>query len=198
MKKTRTASHLLLVIISFFIVLFSGSVIATEHYGMPHTTSLVETHDTESYRVVSPTGSGQSLQIHKDTTIGIPESTTTNGYIVPQQNSVRTYGGTDWSNSGGNEQRNGRSDTSGPITEDLLWSGARSSIISWLPVTEGERLFVIRQKGWPGTNNDSPIIAMNLSSGTELWSVNIPYHSGDWTTWIAGAKNGIVDRKSVV
>jgi hypothetical protein len=33
---------------------------------------------------------------------------------------------------------------------------------------------------------------MNLSSGAELWSENIPFHSGDWTTWIAGVKNGIV------
>jgi len=192
MKKNRTASHFLLLNIMIVMALLPWSAIADEQYRMPLTTPLTETHDIESYRVVFPTGSGQSLQIHKDTTIGIPESTTTNGHIVQRQNSVRTYGGTDWSNSGGNAQRNGRSDTTGPITEDLLWSGARSSIISWLPVTEGERLFVIRQKGWPGSNNDSPIVAMNLSNGAELWSVDIPYHSGDWTTWVAGAKNGIV------
>jgi hypothetical protein len=100
--------------------------------------------------------------------------------------------GTDWSNSGGNAQRNGLSTTTGPTTADLLWSGGRSSLISWLPVTEGDRLFVVRQKGWPGSTNDSIIVAMNLVTGDELWTAAIPYHSGDWTTWVAGVKDGHV------
>jgi hypothetical protein len=100
--------------------------------------------------------------------------------------------GTDWSNSGGDTQRNGLSTTTGPTTADLLWSGGRSSLISWLPVTEGDRLFDVRQKGSPGSTNDSIIVAMNLVTGDELWTAAIPYHTGDWTTWVAGVKDGHV------
>lgn len=100
--------------------------------------------------------------------------------------------GADWSNSGGNAQRNAISSSTGPKNSDLLWSGARSSLISWLPVTEENRVFVVRQKGWPGSANDSVVVAMDLLSGEELWCIEIPYHTNDWTTWIAGVKNGRV------
>jgi hypothetical protein len=100
--------------------------------------------------------------------------------------------GSDWTNNGGNAQRNGMMTTTGPTTDDLLWSGAQKSIISWLPVTEGGRLFVVRQNGMPGATNDSLIVAMDLQTGEELWIATIPYHSGDWTTWIAGVNNGHV------
>jgi hypothetical protein len=189
MKNNSIVSWFFLVTIMTIMVLLPGSAVANEHFGIPCAALLNEPQNSTSYHVVAPAGCNQLL-IQKDTTNRIMTSIVTKENN--EQNAALTYGGTDWTNSGGNPQRNGQSDVTGPTTADLLWSGARSSIISWLPVTEGDRLFVIRQKGWPGTTNESPIIAMNLSTGAELWSVNIPYHSGDWTTWIAGVKNGIV------
>lgn len=100
----------------------------------------------------------------------------------------------DWTNSGGNAARNGQTSEVGPDAQDLLWSGGRPSIIAWQPVIEGDRVFMVRQTGFPpgGEPNGSPIVAMDLNTGAELWPapVNIAYNSGDWTTWIAGVKNG--------
>ncbi len=111
---------------------------------------------------------------------------------LPLQQKISLVDGRDWSNAGGNAKRNGLSETKGPSTANLLWSGGRTSIISWLPVTEEDRLFVIRQAGWPGSMHDSPVIAMDLTTGAELWSVEVPYHTNDWTTWVGGVKNGQV------
>jgi len=192
MKQTQTVSHFLLVLSICIIVLLPVGVHATEPYYMTPTNPRGVTSIYESYCAVSSAGNSLPPLVQKDVNGDIQKNVITEEHLIFRHNFVKTDRGTDWSNSGGNVQRNGRSDVTGPLAADLLWSGARSSIISWLPVTEGDRLFVVRQKGWPGTTNDSLIIAMNLSSGAEFWSVNIPYHSGDWTTWIAGVKNGIV------
>lgn len=139
--------------------------------------------------ITTPVGLHNPLQTHHES----PYFTYfTHTPSLQSQASKGTNEGNDWSNSGGNAQRNGQSETTGPLSADLLWSGAKSSIISWLPVTEGNRLFVIRQAGWPGSVNDSPVIAMDLSTGAMLWEQHIPYHTNDWTTWIAGVKNGHV------
>lgn len=100
----------------------------------------------------------------------------------------------DWSNSGGGPERNGRSREVGPDSFNLLWAGAPSSVISWQPVTEGNRVFMVRQTGFPssGEPNGSPVIAKDLTTGATLWTVNIPFNAGDWTTWIAGVKDGRV------
>ncbi len=98
----------------------------------------------------------------------------------------------DWTNSGGNPGRCGLSDENGPLEADLLWSGGPSSLISWQPVIEGGRVFVIRQPAWPGTPGDSPVVCMDLETGEVLWSVDIPYEPGDWITWIGGVENGLV------
>lgn len=99
----------------------------------------------------------------------------------------------DWNNAGGNAGRNGRTSAIGPATAAERWSGGASSIIAWQPVIEGNRLFVVRQTGFPpsGEPNGSKIYAYDLTTGATLWpAVNIPYNAGDWTTWIAGVKNG--------
>ncbi len=101
------------------------------------------------------------------------------------------FGG-DWSNSGGNSGRNGLSSEVGPLNSNLLWSGGRTSLIAWQPVTEGTRVFMIRQLGWAETPDDSPVVCMDIETGEELWAVNIPYETGDWTTWIAGVNDGLV------
>lgn len=100
----------------------------------------------------------------------------------------------DWPSSGGNDRRNGQSSELGPTGLDVQWSGGRSSVIAWQPVIEGRRVFMVRQLGFPPEpqSNLSPVVAMNLDTGAELWSVNIPFQSGDWTTWVAGVKNGRV------
>lgn len=98
----------------------------------------------------------------------------------------------DWANSGGNDQRNGLALEVGPAAAQLLWSSAPSSIIAWLPVIDGRRVYSVRQTGFPpaGEPNGSPIVCQDLDTGAVLWSVNVPHASGDWTTWIAGVSNG--------
>jgi outer membrane protein assembly factor BamB len=102
--------------------------------------------------------------------------------------------GPDWTNSGGNAGRNGLSAERGPEGPDLLWSGGRSSIIGWQPVTEGRRVFIVRQQGAPSLDEpgDSPIVALDLDTGAELWTADLPFNPGEWTTWIAGVKDGRV------
>jgi hypothetical protein len=94
----------------------------------------------------------------------------------------------DWPNSGGNPQRNGQSHEYGPLSANLLWSGSRSSIIAWQPMIAGRRVFVVRQTGFPpgGEPNGSPVLCHDLDTGRELWRADVPFRTGDWTTWILG------------
>jgi hypothetical protein len=99
----------------------------------------------------------------------------------------------DWSNAGGNAGRNGLSDEVGPTAADLAWSEGRTSLIAWLPVTEGDRMFTVRQARWPNQQpNDAYVVATDLIDGHELWAVVLPYNTGDWTPWIAGVRDGKV------
>src|SRR5678816_2795878 len=103
----------------------------------------------------------------------------------------------DWSNSGGNTGRNGQTTEIGPDSATELWppgTSVPSAIISYQPVIEGNRVFMVRQNNFIPNNvpNDSPIVCKNLHTGVTLWTANLPYNSGDWTTWIAGVKNGRV------
>jgi len=100
----------------------------------------------------------------------------------------------DWTNAGGNQGRNGLTAELGPdAAGDVLWTGGvRSSIIAWQPVIAGRRAFMVRQTGFPPEQTGSPVVALNLDTGAELWFKNIPANSGDWTTWVAGVSNGQV------
>jgi len=100
----------------------------------------------------------------------------------------------DWSNSGGNAGRNGRTDEVGPDAPEVLWAGGPSSLIAWQPVVDGERVFVVRQTSFPpaGKPGGSPVFALDLDTGDVLWEVDVPFEPGDWTTWIAGARDGVV------
>jgi hypothetical protein len=75
-----------------------------------------------------------------------------------------------------------------------LWSGGRPSSIAWQPVIDGRTVYSIRQTGFPPEPNsdESPVVAQDLDTGQELWFRYIPFETGDWTTWIAGAKDGLV------
>jgi len=104
----------------------------------------------------------------------------------------------DWGNYGGNNARNGRSDEIGPHAVDLLWSNATDfSIIAWHPFTLGDRVFTIRESGFPqngGSANDA-LIAYDLETGTELWRTTLSF-GGDtnteWIAWLGGARDGKV------
>ncbi len=102
--------------------------------------------------------------------------------------------GGDWSNQGGNAGRNGQGDATAPYAADLIWSGGRSSIIAWHPVIEGKRVIQVRQTGFPpgGEPNGSPVVCQDLDTGAELWAKNIPFNTGDWTTWVGGVNGGRV------
>ena len=97
-----------------------------------------------------------------------------------------------WSNSGGNAARNCQSSEIGPDANDPLWSGAPSSIISWNPAIDGDRVFSVRQTSFPPESTGSPIVAFNIDTGQVLWTRHIPAVSGDWSTWVVGARDNRV------
>jgi len=103
-----------------------------------------------------------------------------------------------WSNYGGNDARNGRTPALGPQTATLAWENADDfSIISWHPFIEGNRVFTVREAGFPtdgGAANDA-IVAYDLASGSELWRVTLPFGgdtSTEWIAWIGAVKDGRV------
>ena len=98
-----------------------------------------------------------------------------------------------WNNIGGNAQRNGLSAQVGPDSQnDVLWSGGPSSLISWPPFVEDGRVVIVRQTGFPpsGEPNGSRIHVLNLETGGSQGTINVPFASGDWTTWVLGVRNG--------
>jgi outer membrane protein assembly factor BamB len=111
--------------------------------------------------------------------------------------SVATAQLQDWSNVGGNGRTNGMVDVVGPDGaegDNVLWQGGDLSFIAWHPVIEGRRVFMVRQIDFPPNPvpNDATIVAHDLDTGAVLWRADLPYEPGDWTTWIAGVKNGRV------
>lgn len=194
-KKFKLPSGNIFIVVIGLILVFC-TVISAQRTNM--NIGLVQSHryDYDGACLISPPGSSiesprlfhtndfLSYKIHQMSQMMLDSSSTKSKSVL--------LDGTDWNNAGGNPERNGLSQTKGPLSADLLWFGGRPSLISWLPVTEDDRLFVIRQAGWPGAAHDSPVVAMDLLTGQELWSVEIPYHTNDWTTWIGGVKNGQV------
>ena len=98
----------------------------------------------------------------------------------------------DWTNSGGNAQRNGMTAAYGPLSPQPLWSSGPPSIAGWQPVVVGDRVFVVRQTAFGGGANDAPIFALDLATGAQLWRRDLPTFPGDWTTHVLGARNGLV------
>jgi hypothetical protein len=107
-------------------------------------------------------------------------------------------GGQDWTNIGGNANRNGRSAVAGPDAATVLWhNNADYSIIAWHPFVYDGRVYVVREWNFPqngGSANDA-IVAYDLADGHELWRVTIPFNGNtnqDWIAWIAGVEGGQV------
>jgi len=82
----------------------------------------------------------------------------------------------DWTNAGGNAARNGQSSEVGPVTKSLAWSGGRTSIIAWQPVTAGRRVFLVRQTSFvpTGVPNEAPVVCQDLDTGAEQWHFDVP------------------------
>lgn len=182
-KNRHHLIHLILCVTIVFFLLCSASVTAQVVSDSPF--FFLSRHKSGECTVITPAGTNAEMRVHQ-------ENIFSESYGGSFSADRLCFDGSDWSNSGGNAQRNGLSTSQGPQSSDLLWSGGRSSIISWLPVTEGNRVYVVRQAGWPGSANDSVVVAMDLLSGQELWCIEIPYHTDDWTTWVAGVNQGIV------
>src|SRR4029079_13317637 len=100
----------------------------------------------------------------------------------------------DWTNSGGDMRRNSQSSETGPGAATVLWTGSRPSIIAWQPVTEGNRVFMVRQTGFPpgGEPFGSTIVCQDLTTGAELWHFDVPFNPNEWTTWVGGVSQGHV------
>ena len=103
-----------------------------------------------------------------------------------------------WSNLGGNAGRNGLVTSIGPRSANPAWSNTDDfSIIAWHPFVEGERVFCVREAGFPANNgpaNDA-IVAYDIETGAELWRTTLPYGgdtSQEWIAYIAGVHDGRV------
>jgi outer membrane protein assembly factor BamB len=105
-------------------------------------------------------------------------------------------GPANWSNFGGNAQRNGRPGGAGPTAPDLLWSNSSDfSIISWHPVISDGRVYAIRQAGFPSAAANDVLLALDLETGAELWRTVVPYGGNsatEWIAYVAGANDGRV------
>ncbi|MFG0326123.1 MAG: PQQ-binding-like beta-propeller repeat protein, partial [Phycisphaerales bacterium JB037] len=101
-----------------------------------------------------------------------------------------------WSNLGGNAQRNGLTTAVGPVSSaDLLWTNSDIfSIISWHPVIEDRRVFVIRETAFPGATPGDLLLCYDLDTGVEVWRVEVPYSNStdDWIAYVAGVNGGRV------
>jgi len=101
---------------------------------------------------------------------------------------------TDWTNAGGNAQRNGATLVFGPTAADLLWSNtADPSIIAWHAASSEGVIATVRQTGFPGATPGDEIVAYDEDTGAEAWRTTLPY-AGDstleWTAWVGGSANG--------
>ncbi len=92
--------------------------------------------------------------------------------------------GDDWTNAGGDPGRNGLSSEIGPATPTVLWAGGLPSLLAWPPVTAGSRVFMVRQASFVPDQvpHDAPVVAMDLDTGAQLWTVDLPWNQGEWTT----------------
>ncbi|MCG3129120.1 MAG: hypothetical protein CHACPFDD_04029 [Phycisphaerae bacterium] len=105
----------------------------------------------------------------------------------------------DWNNIGGNNARNGQSPWNGPTSAaDLIWNNtADPSIIAWAPFTLGDRVFSVREAGFPqngGAANDA-IVCYDIDTGSVHWRKTLPFGGNtatEWIAWILGVRDGRV------
>jgi outer membrane protein assembly factor BamB len=69
-------------------------------------------------------------------------------------------------------------------------------LISWVPLIEGNRVFLVRQTYAQAPYNPPPgearVHCLDLQTGATLWTFDCPFVAGQWTTVVYGAKGGRV------
>lgn len=69
-------------------------------------------------------------------------------------------------------------------------------LISWVPLIEGNRVFMVRQTYAGSPYNPPPgearVHCLDLQTGATLWTFDCPFETGDWTTVVYGVRNGRV------
>ena len=103
----------------------------------------------------------------------------------------------DWPNLSGNASQNGLSTATGPSSATATWSRTNMTcLISWIPVVEGNRVFMVRQTYAQAPYNPPPgearVHCLDLATGSTLWTFDCPFEAGDWTTVVYGARGGRV------
>jgi hypothetical protein len=76
--------------------------------------------------------------------------------------------GQDWNNLGGGPARNGLTTVEGPRSAAALWSNTDDfSLIAWQPVVLDQRVFTIRESGFPqDPGRERSLVAYDLHTGT--------------------------------
>ncbi len=101
----------------------------------------------------------------------------------------------DWSiGTGGNSPRYGYNSAYGPEDTTVLWQGGATSVIAWQPVIDGDIVAVARCADLGDTLHGTKIVAYDLSTGTELWTEDLPidFPSTDWRNHVSAIKDGKV------
>lgn len=83
----------------------------------------------------------------------------------------------DWSVAyGGNSMRTGQVDVVGPATPEVAWSGSLPSNYAGSPLIIGEGLLFADRYEVFGDDSTSFIVAHDLETGVQQWSVQLPPH----------------------
>jgi outer membrane protein assembly factor BamB len=101
----------------------------------------------------------------------------------------------DWiTGNGGHSDRNGRSSEHGPTSPAILWDECpHSSIAPYPPVIGGNVVLTSRLEDINDLVHTTWIVAQDLDTGDELWSVQLPINFPDsWWSRVLAIRDGLV------
>jgi outer membrane protein assembly factor BamB len=103
----------------------------------------------------------------------------------------------DFPHLSGNSRVNGAVSAVGPLTATQIWSRTNMQcLISWVPLIESNRVFLVRQTYAQAPYNPPPgearVHCLDLQTGSTLWTFDCPFSAGQWTTVVYGAQGGRV------
>lgn len=103
----------------------------------------------------------------------------------------------DWSNLSGNARQNSLAAVAGPDAATATWSRSdMPCLIAWSPITEGNRMFTVRQTyafaPYEPPEGDARVHCLDIRTGATLWTFDCPFEAGDWSTVVYGARDGRV------
>ena len=103
----------------------------------------------------------------------------------------------DFPNLSGNASANGMVSGTGPSSASLAWSRTNMQcLISWVPLIDNNRVFLVRQTYASAPYNPPPgearVHCLDMQSGATLWTFDCPFAPGQWTTVVYGAHDGRV------